>query len=70
MAGKVTLAGARVSANLTQEQMAEALGVTRQTVYLMEAGKIDIRPAYLLAWGKITGFDLRDLSLPKESTTT
>jgi hypothetical protein len=34
----------------------------------MENGKAPIRPAYLIAWASITGFDVKDIFLPSEST--
>lgn len=42
---------------LTQQQLAEALGVSRQTVISIEAGKYD--PSLLLAFAIAKHFELR-----------
>lgn len=68
MAGKVSLAGARVSANKTQEEMANALGVTRRTISAWETGETLIGTAALIAWCSVTGFRTEDISLPIKST--
>ena len=68
MARKVTLAGARVSAEFTQEQMAAKMGVTRRTISAWETGDTMIGTAQLIAWCTITGFRTEDISLPSEST--
>lgn len=67
MASKVTLAGARVSAGLTQEQMAAKMGVTRRTISAWENGDTAIGTAQLIAWCTVTGFRTEDISLPSES---
>ncbi len=64
----ISLAGARVTAGLTQQEMADKLGIHRSYVNAMENGKAPIRPAYLIAWAFITGFDVKDIFLPSEST--
>lgn len=63
---KITLAAARVNAGLTQEQLAEKLGVTRKTYANWETGKTEIKPAYLYAFCGFTGFSVDDILLPKE----
>jgi transcriptional regulator with XRE-family HTH domain len=68
MARKVTLAGARVTAKLTQEQMATKMGVTRRTISAWENGETVIGIAQLIAWCTVTGFKMEDISLPSEST--
>ena len=68
MARKVTLAGARVTAKLTQEQMAVKMGVTRRTISAWENGDTAIGTAQLIAWCTLTGFKTEDISLPSEST--
>ena len=52
---------ARVEKNLTQEQMAELVGVTRQTIGLIEAGKYNPTLKLCLALAKVTGKRLDDL---------
>lgn len=68
MAAKVTLAGARVSSNMTQEQLAEKMGVSRATVVDWETGKREMRTVYLHLFCLITGFEEDDILLPIKST--
>lgn len=65
---KLTIEGARVSAKLTQQQLADKMGVSRQTVIKWEAGKCEMKPAYLYMFCGITGFDEDDILLPQKST--
>lgn len=62
--GRVTLAGARVSAGYTQEELAKKLGISRDTVAKWESGKLKIRTINLFAVCKVTGFDPADILLP------
>lgn len=66
--GKLTLAAARIANNLTQEQMAEKLGVSRILIYQLENGKTELKPYYLYAYCYITGFSVDDFLLPKQVT--
>lgn len=52
---------ARVEKDLTQEQLAELVGVTRQTIGLIEAGKYNPTLKLCLALAKVTGKRLDDL---------
>ena len=61
---KITLEAARVNAELTQAEMADKLGVSRELVIGFETGKREMRSAYLIAWAHITGFETDDLLLP------
>lgn len=65
---KITLEAARVNTGLTQEQLAEKMGVSRQTVIDWENGKREMRTAYLYMFCHITGFSEDDILLPKMST--
>lgn len=62
--GKVTLEAARRAKKITQEEMAEMLGISRSWVQQMESGKKPLRPAYLFAYCFITGFNPDDFLLP------
>lgn len=62
---QVTLAGARISAGYTQESLAEKLGVSRNLITNIEAGKIKIKPFYVLAICQVTGFNPEDILLPE-----
>lgn len=61
---KITLEAARVNAGLTQAEMADKLGISRELVIGFETGKREMRSAYLIAWAHITGFETDDLLLP------
>lgn len=64
---KITLAGARVSAGLTQQEMADKLGVSRISIVKWETGQTPMKPAYFYAMCQVTGFDVDDIILPNES---
>lgn len=63
---KITLKAARINAGLTQDGLAEKLGVSRKMIVDWELGKTEMRPAYLLAICYITGFSEDDIILPSE----
>jgi putative transcriptional regulator len=65
---KITLEAARVNSGMTQQDMADKLGVSRSTVVAWEKGKITIKPAYLYAICQVTGFREDDILLPTKST--
>ena len=52
---------ARVAKDLTQEQLAELVGVTRQTIGLIEAGRYNPTLKLCLMLAKVTGKGLDDL---------
>ncbi len=52
---------ARIEIDLTQEQVAELAGVTRQTIGLIEAGKYNPSLKLCLILSKITGKGLDEL---------
>ncbi len=52
---------ARIEKSLTQEQLAQEAGVTRQTIGLIEAGKYNPTLKLCLALAKITGKSLDEL---------
>lgn len=68
MAKKLTIKAARVSAGYTQATMAEAIGLTREYINTLENGRAPFTKTILLAWSKVTGFDVDDFILPTEST--
>ncbi len=68
MNAKVTLAGARVSREMTQKELADKMGVSRETVQAWETGKRVMRIPYLKLFCDITGFDRDDISLPTINT--
>jgi len=68
VAKKLTIRAARVSAGYTQETMAKAIGLTREYINALENGRAPFSRAILLAWSKVTGFDVDDFILPEVST--
>ena len=65
---KMTLEAARVNTGLTQADLAEKMGVSRQTVLDWESGKREMKTAYLYMFCGITGFSEDDILLPIKST--
>ena len=65
---KISLVAARINANLTQQQLADAMGVSRATVVDWESGKREMKTAYLFRFCQITGFTADDILLPIKST--
>lgn len=63
---KVTIAGARITKGLTQEQLAREIGVSRSAVQKWESGRADIRFKHLKAISQITGFDIDDFLMPEK----
>lgn len=65
---KIPINAARVAAGLTQEQLAEKMDVSRQTVIDWESGKREMKTAYFYLFCKVTGFSEDDILLPVRST--
>ena len=65
---KITIAAARVNTGLTQAQLADKMGVSRQSVIDWENGKREMRTPYLYLFCQLTGFSEDDILLPKKST--
>lgn len=65
---KITLEAARVNTGLTQVELAEKMGVSRQSVIDWENGKREMRTPYFILFCHITGFSEDDILLPKRST--
>ena len=61
---KITTKAARVNANLTQEQLAEKMGVSRLTVICWETGKREMRTPYVHLFCNIVGVSEDDILLP------
>lgn len=57
---------ARIEKGLTQEQLADLVGVTRQTIILIEAGKYNPTIKLCLMLKKATGINLDELFWIKE----
>lgn len=65
---KITLEAARVNAHLTQAQLAEKMGVSRQSVIDWENGNREMKTVYLHAFCYVTGFSPDDILLPLITT--
>lgn len=53
---------ARIKLNLTQQQIADAMGIPRSTYKSLESGKTAIYCYHMAKWSKITGYDVRVLT--------
>lgn len=58
---------ARIQKDLSQEQLAEAVGVTRQTIGLIEAGKYNPSIRLCIAICKVLGRTLNDIFWEEEA---
>lgn len=62
---KITLSAARVNANLTQSELADKMGVTKQTIINWEKGYIRMGVPELCMLSEITGVPTDYIFLPK-----
>lgn len=67
---KLTMKQARVGAGLTQEQMAERLGVTNITYFSYEKNPSKMRVDRLLKFSEVTGVDVSMLKLEGDNDRT
>lgn len=65
---KMTLAAARVNRGLTQAELAEKIGVSRQAIFDWENGKRNIRPVNLFAICSALNVTEDDILLPQTIT--
>lgn len=65
---QISMAAARINKQLSQEQLADKMGISRAYYSDLETGKREIRPIHLYAFCYITGFSVDDILLPKKST--
>lgn len=63
---KLTLAAARVNANLTQEEAAKLCGVSRSTIINWESGKTRIKKHQAIGLANIYGIPIDNIFLPEE----
>lgn len=67
-AKKMTMKAIRINANLTQQELADLMGVSRASVIAWETGKTKISTVCLMAFCYVTKVTINDISLPQEST--
>ena len=61
---RITLEAARVNKGMTQEELAQKMGVSRQTIISWEKGDRPMKPAYLYMFCGIVGMTENDILLP------
>ena len=61
---KISLAAARVNAGLTQNELAEKIGVTRASVISWEKGKSVPRKSALYMLADVCGIPIENISMP------
>ena len=65
---KITLEAARVNAGLTQAELAEKMGVSRESVRAWEKGTREMKTAYFYMFCEIVGISKDNIFLPSEFT--
>lgn len=65
---KLTMAAARVNSGLTQEEMAQKMGISRSHYSDIENGKVQPKPVYIYGFCQITGLTPADIILPSRTT--
>ncbi len=64
----VSMAAWRKNVNMSQEEMAEKMGISRDQYHKIENGKIEVKPFYLYAFCQIVGCKPEEISMPTVST--
>ena len=65
---RISLAAARVNANMTQADVAEKIGVSRQTIINWESNKVSMSIADFTMLSKIYNIPQEYIFLPNKST--
>lgn len=65
---QIHINAARVNAGLSQEELAQKMGVSRQTVIMWEGNKREMSTAQVFMFCSLTGFSVDDIILPTKST--
>lgn len=61
---KITLAAARVNAGMTQEEVAKAMHVSKNTIVNWENGKVEMKPAQFKMYCSIVKAPENCITLP------
>lgn len=64
----VSMAAWRKNAKMSQEEMAEKMGISRDQYHKIETGKIEVKPFYIYAFCQIVGCKPDEISMPTMST--
>lgn len=62
---KISLASARVNAGMTQENVAKAMRVSKNTIVNWENGKVEMKPAQFKMYCEVVGAPEDVIILPK-----
>lgn len=65
---QISLAAARVNAGMTQKDIADKLGVSKNTIINWEKGKVKPSPANLIALSTVYRMPVDYIFLPNKST--
>lgn len=65
---QISLAAARVNAGMTQKDIADKLGVSKNTIINWEKGKVKPSPANLIALSTVYRMPVDYIFLPSKST--
>lgn len=65
---KISLEAARVNAKLTQQELAERMGVSRETIRAWETGAREMKTAYFYMFCDIVGVSKDNIFLPQKFT--
>ncbi len=65
---KISLAAARVNANMTQEEAADRVKVSRSSILKWESGKTPITFQKLNELAEVYGISVDNIRMPSEST--
>lgn len=64
---KITLAAARVNAGLTQDALAEKLGVSKATIVSWENGKSEPKISHVQTISELSGIPINFIFVPVQS---
>ena len=67
---QISIAAARVNANLTQKELADKLGVSNTSVVAWENGDREIPLRHLMKLAELSGLSISDIFVPLKSEKT
>lgn len=65
---KISLAAARVNADMTQKEVAETLHIDKATLIKWEKGRVSPRASQLLSLARLYGISMDNIRLPEMAT--